>query len=76
MNNTYYVIDRIGAFLKLHADKQSLSWDDAIAYCDAVLEELKVCMALDPLHGVVYQQVMAIIMFKRCQALEMRDMQQ
>ena len=37
---------------------------------DAAIEELKQLMNCDPAHGAFYQRMMAVMMYRKCQAME------
>jgi len=49
--------------------------DDCIQAADDAIAELALLMQRDPAHGVLYQQRMAVMMFRRMQAMERRDAQ-
>ena len=49
------------------------TWDDVIKAADNALKELSARMNRDPLHGMLYQQMMAIMMLRRMQALAAKE---
>lgn len=49
-----------------------ITWDDCIKLADEAILELRGLMCTDPAHGVLYQQEMAIMMYRRMQAVYMK----
>jgi hypothetical protein len=55
-------------------DKETtITWDECIELCDELLELYVAKLQSDPVHGMFYQQGMAVAMYKKLYAMEQRD---
>jgi hypothetical protein len=66
-----YLEERWQALIDRNTKKpgESVTWDGCIRYIDETLEELAIRLNGDPLHGVLWQQCMAVMMLRRQQVI-------
>ena len=55
--------------MREEAEGVMITWDDGIISGFDAIELLAQLMQRDPAHGVLYQQRMAVMMFRRMQAM-------
>lgn len=53
-----------------------MTWDDVIQEIDAALQELADLMSTDPVYGVLYQQRMALMLFRKQEAIAAKMLDQ
>ena len=57
----------------MKAEEPLITWDQCIQAYDDLIALYATKMQHDPCHGVVYQEGMAVAMYKKLEAMRLRD---